>query len=430
MKPLFFLILNFLSFTIWAQEPEKEVKKADSKVASFYLDPTANVSKLWEAKALIDGASDHELVNKSARTWAVKGKVYNAICSHESDSILIGQQFGRPYKVKYKDAAIIAYTSWLKSKELATKGHESKDALEALTETYRYLNNYGIQAYEAGDFKSAFNHFDAVVKINDMLLAGGMKGVLATSEDLNKQKYLAAACAINANMLDTAFPYLEDLRKVNYSESFIYEGLYKYYLERDEKKAEEALAEGRQKFPNETALLFNEINHYLKKGRLNELVDKLKIAVEKEPGNVSVRTTLGNVYDNLCQKEWEAANFEKGNEYYTQAEKYYKEALTIAASDFNSLYSLGALYYNKAALISKEANKLSSDYSKEGTRKYNEKKAEMESYFDKALPYFEQAEKIEPKDKNTLIALKEIFAKKSQFDKSNAYKSKLEALGN
>ena len=54
----------------------------------------------------------------------------------------------------------------------------------------------------------------------------------------------------------------------------------------------------------------------------------------------------------------------------------------------------------------------------------------MESYFDKALPYFEQAEKIEPKDKNTLIALKEIFAKKSQFDKSNAYKTKLESLGN
>ena len=42
-----------------------------------------------------------------------------------------------------------------------------------------------------------------------------MKGVLATPEDLNKQKYLAAACAINANMLETAFPYLEDLRKVN-----------------------------------------------------------------------------------------------------------------------------------------------------------------------------------------------------------------------
>ncbi len=87
------------------------------------------------------------------------------------------------------------------------------------------------------------------------------------------------------------------------------------------------------------------------------------------------------------------------------------------------------MYYNKAAFISKEANKLSSDYTKEGTKKYNEKKAEMELYFDKALPYFEQAEKVDPKDKNTLIALKEIYAKKSQFDKSNAYKAKLETLG-
>jgi hypothetical protein len=63
-------------------------------------------------------------------------------------------------------------------------------------------------------------------------------------------------------------------------------------------------------------------------------------------------------------------------------------------------------------------------------KKYNEKKAEMELYFDKALPYFEKAEKIEPKDKNTIIALKEIYAKKSLFDKSNEYKNKLEALGN
>ncbi len=430
MKSILILISSLFFLNLTAQDPEKDVKKADSKVASFYLDPSANVSKLWDAKTLIDGASENDVVKNQVRTWAVKGKVYNAICSHESDSILIGQQFGKPYKVKFRDAALTAYQSWLKSKELATKGHESKDALEALSETYRYLNNYGIQAYEAGDFKSAYNHFDAVVKIDQMLLAANMKPVLTTPEELNKQKYLSAACAINANMLDVAFPYLEDLRKANYSESFIYEGLYKYYLDKDEKKAEDALAEGREKFPNETALLFNEINHYLKKGRLNELVDKLKIAIEKEPGNVSVRTTLGNVYDNLCQKEWEAGAMDKGNEYYTQAEKYYKEALAISGTDFNSLYSLGALYYNKAALISKEANKLSSDYTKEGTRKYNDKKAEMESYFDKALPYFEQAEKIDPKDKNTLIALKEIFAKKSQFDKSNAYKVKLEALGN
>ncbi len=430
MKSILILMASVFSLQIMAQEPEKDIKKADSKVASYFLDPSANLSKLWEAKDLVDGASTNELVKDKSRTWSVTGKVYNAICSFESDSMLISQQFKIPYALKFPNAAITAYQAWIKAKELSTKSYDIKDALTALTETSRYLNNYGLKAYESGDFKSAYTQFDAVIKIDNMVIAGGMKSIFPNPDDLKKQKYLAAACAINGEMLKEAAPYLEELRKDNYDEPYIFEGLYRYYSTFDDAKAENVLADGRKKYPNETSLLFTEINHYLKKGKLNELVDKLKIAIEKEPNNISVHTTLGNVYDNLCQKAWEDNELDKGNEYYTNAEKHYVNALNINGNDFNTLYSLGALYYNKAALISKEANKLSSDYTKEGTRKYNEKKAEMESYFDKALPYFERAEKQEPKDKNTLIALKEIYAKKSQFDKSNAYKAKLEALGN
>ncbi len=429
MKNYLLFLFTLVACIGWSQEPEKDVKKSESKVANYYLDPTANLSKLWEAKSLIDAASENETVKSMYRTWSAKGKIYNAVCSFESDSILVAQQFKKKYQVKYKDAALVAYNSWIKAKDLAVKSYETKDALNALTETSRYLNNYGIQAYEAGDYKSAYTHFDAVVKIEQMVTAAGMKSILPSPEDLKKQKYLVAACAVNADMLNEAFPYLEELRKANYPESFIYEGLYKYYAPKDDQKAEEVLAEGRQKFPNETSLLFTEINHFLKKGKLNELVEKLKVAIQKEPDNVSVYTTLGNVYDNLCQKEWERDSIAKGEEYYLNAEKYYKDALAKSPNDFNTLYSLGALYYNKAALISKEANKLSADYSKAGTKKYNDKKAEMETYFDKALPHFEKAEKLEPRDKNTLIALKEIYAKKSLFDKSNEYKAKIEAAG-
>lgn len=429
MKSNFMIPFLFLAFNAWCQEPEKDVKKSESKLAGYFLDPIANISKLWEAKSLIDAASQDASVQNMSRTWSAKGKVYNAVCSFESDSILIAQQFGKSYSLKYQDAALTAYNSWMKAKELATKSFETKDALAALTETSRYLNNYGIQAYESGDYKSAYIHFEAVVKIEQTVTEAGQKSILPSPEDLKKQKYLVAACAVNAQMLNEAYPYLEELRKVNYPESFIYEGLYKYYAPMDDLKAEQILAEGRQKFPNETSLLFTEINHFLKKGKLNELVDKLKLAIEKEPNNVSVYSTLGSVYDNLCQKEWEANNLAKGDEYYTNAEKYYNDALKIAPDDFTSLYSLGALYYNRAALLSKEANKLNADYSKEGTKKYNEKKAEMGLYFDKALPYFEKAEKIDPKDVNTLQALKEIYAKKSMFDKSNEYKAKLESQG-
>ncbi len=54
----------------------------------------------------------------------------------------------------------------------------------------------------------------------------------------------------------------------------------------------------------------------------------------------------------------------------------------------------------------------------------------MDGYFDKALPYFLKAEENNPKDYNTLIALKEIYAKKNDLETSQAYKSKIDALGN
>ena len=429
MKHAIWLFFFALSLTLHSQEAQKDIKKADSKLANYFLDPAANHAKLWEAKSLIDGASMDSSVANAYKTWNVKGKIYNAVCSFESDSMLIAQQFGKPYQLKYADAAMTAFKAWVKAKELSVKSYETKDALSAMTETSRSLNNYGLKAYESNDFKSAYEQFEAVVKIDQMVKAGGLQSIFPNEEDLKKQKYLVAACAINANLLEEAAPYLEELRSANYPESYIYEGLFRYYVEKDSAKAEMVLEEGRKKFPNETSLLFTEINHFLKKGRLNDLVDKLKVAIEKEPNNVSVYTTLGNVYDNLCQADWEKGNLEKGNEHYANAEKYYLDASKINPTDFNTLYSIGALYYNRAAFISKEANKLSSDYTKEGTRKYNEKKAEMELYFDKALPFFERAEKVDPKDKNTLIALKEIYAKKSQFDKSNAYKTKLESLG-
>ena len=188
------------------------------------------------------------------------------------------------------------------------------------------------------------------------------------------------------------------------------------------------MQKGRTLYPDDSNLLFAEINSFLKKGKLNELIDKLKLAVAKEPNNMSIKTTLGNVYDNMCQKEWEKGDMVKAQEYFNESLKYYQEALDKEPSNVVALYSIGALYYNYAAIVSKEANKLSNDYSSAGTKKYKEKQAEMEAYFDKALPYFEQADKFDNKDVNTLIALKEIYAKKGKFDKSNEIKVRLESL--
>jgi len=91
-------------------------------------------------------------------------------------------------------------------------------------------------------------------------------------------------------------------------------------------------------------------------------------------------------------------------------------------------YSMGTLYYNKAANYVKVMQTLSDDLSKEGMKKYDEAQKNMFGMFDAALPYFLKAEESDPKDRNTLIALREIYARKNQLDKAEEYKKKLDAL--
>jgi hypothetical protein len=71
---------------------------------------------------------------------------------------------------------------------------------------------------------------------------------------------------------------------------------------------------------------------------------------------------------------------------------------------------------------------LESDFSKEGQKKYEAAEKLMISEFDKALPYFKKAESINANDQNTLIALKEIFAKKNDMKMSGEFKSRLETV--
>jgi tetratricopeptide (TPR) repeat protein len=71
---------------------------------------------------------------------------------------------------------------------------------------------------------------------------------------------------------------------------------------------------------------------------------------------------------------------------------------------------------------------LQDDYSKEGIEKYNKMRDQVIAEFDKALPYFKQAEQIAPDDVNTLIALKEIYAKKDDIEMSNVFKDRLEKV--
>ena len=161
---------------------------------------------------------------------------------------------------------------------------------------------------------------------------------------------------------------------------------------------------------------------------MESLISKLEKAAQLDPNNVSIYVTLGQIYDKLYQDN-AAKDPAKAEEDFNKAMSYYNQAVTRDPKSFDAIYSIGALWYNKAAAYSIELNELSNDYTPAGTKKYDAKKAQMDETFVKALPFFQQAEELNPKDVNTLIALKEIYARQDKFDLVETYKKKLEALG-
>jgi hypothetical protein len=426
MRTAFLSFLTFIlfSFSVNAQEDAaKTVKAANKALSAFSSDQAKNGAKLDEAKTLIDGVLNSDAVKGMASTWLLRGKIYNEFLNRDALKKVVDPN-AKP--TAPADAAYMAYQAYAKAQTLAQKGFEKKDALKGMIATIGGLSNQGITAYEASEFKTAYNNFAAIMAAHDLAKAGGEKSPLDKPEDYNNQLYITGLAATNGKMYAEAKAPLEKLVGMKYDKPAVYQALYKIKSEENDPKAYDVLVEARKMYPNDVSLLFDEINHFLKLGKMDELIDRLKAAIAKEPKNITLYTTMGSVYENLAGKEAEVKAPNKSAEYSKSAMDYFNQALAIDAGNFDANYSIGAFHYNRAAILTKELNKLADDYTKAGTAKYEIKKAEVAAAFGDALPFFQKAEAKNPNDKNTLIALKEIFAKKSDFKTSNEFKARLE----
>jgi hypothetical protein len=406
-----------------AEDATKTVKAANKAFGAFGADQVKNATKLEEAKTLIDGVMSNDAVKGLASTWLLRGKIYNEFFTRDNLKRVVEPN---AKSTAPADAAYQSYQAYSKAQTLATKGFEKKDALKGMIATIGNLSSQGIVNYEASDFKAAYNNFNAILAVHELAKAGGEKSPLDKVEDYNNQLYITGLAATNGKMYAEGKPLLEKLVGMKYDKAAVYQALYKIKAETNDPTAYETLAEARKMYPNEVSLLFDEINHFLKLNKMDELIDRLKTAIAKEPKNITLYTTLGSVYENLAGKEDATKKPNKADEYSKNAMDYYNQALAMDATNFDANYSIGAFHYNRAAVLTKELNKLADDYTKAGTVKYDAKKVEVAAAFDAAMPFFKKAEGKNPNDKNTLIALKEIFAKRSDFKTSGELKARLE----
>jgi hypothetical protein len=312
--------------------------------------------------------------------------------------------------------------------------------LKGLRDVQNNLNSAGSDYYDLRDkdkeaIPKAYQLFKASLDVHDLLKANKQESLLDANDGVKKQYMLVgqfAAYAGKEAKEESGAIYDKILQlhtdKDSVSLSFVYAALYDLKSASDPAAALKALEEGRKKYPNDNQLLFTEINHYLKAGKLEILIDKLKEGIKKEPNNPSIVFTLGNVYDQLSKKASTDGDEAKAKAYEAEAMTYYNKTLDMDSKNVDAIYSIGANFYNKAAELTKELQKLGSDMSKAGMKKYDEKEKEVLAAFDKALPYFQRAESVNPNDQNTLIALKEIFARKNDLKTSGEFKKRLQIV--
>lgn len=424
-KTIFTLLVLFVGLVAYGQNGEKSLKMASKSLNEYLKDPFVNTVALNEAKEHLANAFADKEVSSNPKSWVTRGEIFFNIADSQIKSKLLNPDA----KITAPKAALESLASFKKVLEIAEKKGEIKDAIKGLEGLEGILNNYGIECYKEEDFIGAYENFKGEITTSDLLRANQTASRLDEGNLYGEKLYFAGLTAYYAQEYQNSINYLKQAKENKYSDATLYHILFEGY--RKVNKEEEGLpflTEGRKEFPDDTGLLFSEINYYLTKGELQKMIGNLEEALAQEPDNSSVLLTLGQVYDQLHVKANDAGDKEMAVANFNKALDYYKLALSKDQENFELNYSLGALYYNKAATLTPSLNAAAEDFTAAGTKKYESIKLEMGGYFEKALPYFLKSDALNDKDRNTIIALKEIYARMDQFDKSNSYKARLESL--
>ncbi len=400
MKNLITLCLLVLTTVQLSYAQSTDVMSAYNKLTEWNTEK--NVESLAKAKDFIDDAirklTDKGMLaepNKlAAKAFNYRGDIYTALAQQkEKPELAVG-------------ASSIAFDAYNKAMEMDDKGKLKSKITRGLAMLSGLIYQDGNTAYQAGDFATSFDLFSKVMQIDEMNQKSGNATAVDTLAIL-----ATAYSAEKSGQADKALPLYEKLIDLNYSDPGIFFSMAKIHRAAgDDEKANEVLAQGREKFPESKAIIIEEVNYLLSQGKQSEAIGKMEKAIELDDSNASLHFALGTAYDSTGDTDKAVASYSK--------------ALELDPDYFDALYNLAAVYYNQAAEKTREMNEV--DFN--DTANYDRLKGESNDLFNKALPFFERALTASPNELNTLTALKEIHANLGDFKKSTEYKTKIEEL--
>ena len=411
--------------------------KSGEKALEAYTTDATNTAALEEAQRTADdivgmqGVESDEMVD----AYVLRGNAYAAPVNNLGAEILQATtaaeltEEAAPSFADLEvpvDATQTAIDSYVEAYETAEKGRDRDRAVQGMQGLAQALSAVSNAMLGAARYAEAYPPLRQLNAINDFYLANDEEPLYGEEDQLNQQKYITAVVAGQAGDQEAALELFGELYEAEYDDPNVYAGYAQSLIAGgQEDKGLEVLNAGRERYSDNSDILFAEINYYITKQDFATLEQKLQEAIAKEPDNVGLYTALGNTYMNLSTDT--AATAERQAEYMAKSIEYYEEALARDEANVDATYSIGSLYFNKAVGLTNEMNQLGT--SKADQQRYDELNTEINELFEQALPYFEKAESMDPNDRNTLIALKEIYARQNDFEKSNVYRDRLESMG-
>ncbi|GAB4331400.1 MAG: hypothetical protein OHK0038_06200 [Flammeovirgaceae bacterium] len=286
-------------------------------------------------------------------------------------------------------------------------------------ELYNKLFNKAIEFYNNGDMKGAIEQFERATIVNSDT------SVLSNIVQLSYNEYNDTDDAnIKAQMQKRVVENSMKLFKLNYTKPYLYRMVASYDRikaaelsnegKKDEAKSyyEKALAvllEGQKANPTDPDIAADIINIYIQTDKTQEAINSLNAAISNAPNDKILLFNRGILKDKTGNSE--------------EAIKDYNRVIEIDPQFKDAYYSIGAIYYNKAAEISKQLNALDID-GKTGEFKDKKKATELDNeikaHFTKALPYLEKNFELDPNDQAIISLLARIYntlGKKEEYEK-------------
>ena len=358
-----------------------------------------DTGKLDKALEAINEATDpsNEKAEKSIpwpKTWEVRGEIFQAIYQSQDAN----------FKSLSDDPLTEALDSYKKSLSLDENGKSSNGVKIKLTLLTNDLTNQAVEAFNEQDYKKAQKSFEQILEIQNLPI---VKEDDPTAVD-TVIMFNAGLAAYNAQNYQDAVKYYSEAAKYGYNGARTYSLISDTYMQmQDTVNALASVQEGFKKYPEDNGVLTSMIDLYLKMDKTEDAMKYLEMAIEQDPTNVTYYFAQGTLYERFGEED--------------KAIGSYTKALEIDPSFFNALYNLGALYYNKGVKQIEVANAVPANENE----KYEAELKKSDQWFEKALPYMEKCDQLQPNDEMTLESLKNLYYRLKDMDKYNAVLEKL-----